>query len=413
MLRHRWLPYCSCPWARFQNLTSSFRPPGGPTPTRGFFCPKIGPFLLCLPAPRLPVPRDHDDPRAARYFSLMRVLAGDIGGTKTAVALVRVGANELTVERRSLYQSQEFASLEDILRRFLAGERRAPSVAGFGVAGPVIGGTAKVTKLPWTIDERRAAAATGIGRVRVVNDFVAAALGISYLKQRQLYTLAAGQPEPRGPIALIGAGTGLGQAALVWAGHRYEPLASEGGHIDLGPRDATEDRLVRFLRRRFGRVTRDRVLSGEGLFLLYEFLRADGFAPERHVVAKALAQGDRAAVVSRLALARRDRLCQGALRFFLSLYGSEAGNLALQYRATGGLYVGGGIAARILPAFRQPDFMASFLRKPPMEALLSRIPIHVVRDARLGLFGAAAAAYRTAIETTRRSSKRIVRPRRR
>jgi glucokinase len=343
----------------------------------------------------------------------MEVLAGDIGGTKTAIALVRVGARSLAVSRWQMYRSSQFASLEDILEQFFAGGRRRPGVAAFGVAGPVVAGTAKITKLPWTIDERRAAAAAGIPRVRVINDFMAAALGIAYLKPRHLLSLARGQCEPGGPVALIGAGTGLGQAALVRVNGRYEPLPSEGGHADFGPRDATEDRLVRFLRRRFGRVTRDRLLSGEGLGHLYDFLVDDGFAVPRPGVARAFTQEDRASVISRLALARRDRLCGEALRMFMSIYGSEAGNLALQYRATGGLYVGGGIAARILPAFRAPHFLRSFLDKPPLETLLSHIPVHVVREARLGLFGAAVAAYRTEIDTTRRSSKRIVRPRRR
>ncbi|HEX7252919.1 MAG TPA: glucokinase [Thermoanaerobaculia bacterium] len=340
----------------------------------------------------------------------MRVLAADVGGTKTAVAIVRVGARSLSLLRSRIYPSAEFASLESILEQFLSSERGRLAAAGVGVAGPVVTGTAKITKLPWTIDERRVAAAFGIERVRVINDFVAAALGISYLAPRQLLTLAAGRAEHRGPIALIGAGTGLGEAALAWVAGRYEPLASEGGHVDFGPRDAPQDRFVRFLRPRLGRVTRDRLLSGEGLGHAYDFLLHDGFAPERPNVRRALGEGDRAAVVTHFALARRDRLCAGALRLFMSIYGSEAGNLALQYRATGGLYIGGGIAPRILPAFRAPEFLESFLRKPPLEALLSRIPVRVVRDARLGLFGAAAAAYRTEIDTTRRSSRRSVRP---
>lgn len=342
----------------------------------------------------------------------MRVLAGDIGGTKTAVAVVRVDSRRLEVERYAVYPSQQFESLEDILEGFLETERSVPRVAGLGVAGPVIGSSARVTKLPWTIQARRVEAAIGIPRVRIVNDFVAAALGIPYLEERQLLTLARGKPERHGPIAVIGAGTGLGQAALIWEGRDYEPLASEGGHADLAPRTSLEDRLVAFLRPRFGRVTRDRLLSGQGLSLLYEFLRADGFAPEQRRVAKALAQEDPAAVVSRFGLARRDRLCVAALRLFVSLYGSEAGNLALQYRSTGGLFVAGGIAPRILAAFRYPEFLESFLRKPPMETLLSRIPIRIIRDSSIGLFGAAAAAYRTAIETTRRSSKTRIRPRR-
>jgi len=343
----------------------------------------------------------------------MRVLAGDIGGTKTAVAVVEIGGKRLSVGRHGRYPSGDYASLEEILEHFLLPERRRPSVAAFGVAGPVREGRAKVTKLPWTIDERKIAQLTGIGRVRILNDFVAAALGISYLSPRQVLTLAAGRAEPGGPIALIGAGTGLGQAALVSVAGQYEPLASEGGHADFGPRDPTEDRLVSALRARFGRVSRDRLLSGEGLTLLFDFLRDEGFAPESPGVVEASQREDRAAVISRFALARADRLCQEALRLFVSIYGSEAGNLALQYRATGGLYVGGGIAARIVEALKAPEFLNAFRNKPPMEELLSRIPVRVVREPRLGLFGAAAAAYRTAMETRRFSSKTRMRPSRR
>lgn len=340
----------------------------------------------------------------------MRVLAGDIGGTKTAVAIAQVAARSLSIERSEKFASGAFRSLEEILERFLSVERRAPRVAAFGVAGPVRRGRAKVTKLPWTIDERRLTRLLDIPHVRILNDFVAAAFGISYLKPRHLAVLQAGQAEHGAPIALIGAGTGLGQVALVRICGRYEPLASEGGHADLGPRNPTEDHLVRFLRKKFGRVTRDRLLSGEGLTHLYDFLKAEEVAHESASVARAFESEDRAAVVSRFGLARRDRLCTQALRLFVSLYGSEAGNLALQYRATGGVYIGGGIAPKILPALRGSTFLVSFQSKPPMVELLRKIPVCVVREPRLGLFGAAAAAYRMAVDTTRPSSKTTVRP---
>ncbi|HSS45419.1 MAG TPA: glucokinase [Thermoanaerobaculia bacterium] len=340
----------------------------------------------------------------------MRVLAGDIGGTKTTIAVVEIGGRSLSVGRSQTYRSSDFASLEEILVRFLNGQRARPRVAAFGVAGPVLAGRAKVTKLPWNIDAALLSGAAGIPRVRVLNDFVAAALGVSYLKPRHLVTLSAGRKERGAPIALIGAGTGLGQAALISIGGRYEPLASEGGHADFGPRNLTEDRLVQFVRERFGRVTRDRLLSGEGLSHLYDFLKRDGPTPESPAVTSAFASEDRAAVISRFGLDRTDRLCEQALRLFVSLYGSEAGNLALQYRATGGVYLSGGIAPKILPALRGLDFLESFRAKPPLEALLTGVPVHVVREPRLPLFGAAAAAYRTAIETTRPSSNPIVRP---
>ena len=340
----------------------------------------------------------------------MRVLAGDIGGTKTAVAIVEISGRRLSIVRLRRYPSAAFGSLEEIVGSFLAGDERPPRAAGFGVAGPVLAGRARVTKLPWTVEQRRLSRETRIPRVRILNDFVAAACGIPYLRAGRLRTLRAGEPERDGPIGLIGAGTGLGQAGLVRTPSGWEPLASEGGHADFGSRNPAEDRLVRFLRRRFGRVSRDRLLSGEGLGHLYDFLRSDGFAPESPRVSRALTGTDRAAVISRFGLSGKDRLCREALRLFVSIYGSEAGNLALQYRATGGVFIAGGIAAKILPALRDPSFLESFGSKPPMEDLLSRVPIRVVLEPRLPLYGAAAAAYRTAMETTRPSSKTRSRP---
>jgi glucokinase len=330
----------------------------------------------------------------------VRVLAGDIGGTKTAVAIANVDSRRLTIERTSTYASGEFSSLEEILADFLNAERKKPAVAAFGVAGPVVAGRARITKLPWSPQERTIARAAGIRRVRLLNDFVAASLGLPYLSGRQLATVSRGRPDPGGPIAILGAGTGLGQAALWRVGRRVEPAPSEGGHVDFGPRNDREDRLVRFVRARFGRVDRDRLLSGGGLVLIYEFLKSEGEAPESPEVAAAMEREDSAAVIGRLGLAESDSLCALALKLFVEIYGSEAGNIALQYRATGGVYVGGGIATRILPVLLTGAFRRAFLDKPPLEDLLARIPLKIVKDRRLGLFGAAAAAYRTSIETT-------------
>ncbi len=335
----------------------------------------------------------------------MRVLAGDIGGTKTSVAFIEVTARRLKVGRHARYASGEYACLEDILADFLSREGRPPEIAAFGVAGPVRAGRAHVTKLPWILEERRLARGLGMRRVSLVNDFVAAALGLAYVSPRHVAVLSRGEAEPEGPIGLIGAGTGLGQAALFSIAGRYEPFPSEGGHVDFGPRNAREDRLVRFVRARHGRVSRDRLLSGEGLRLLYDFLKAEGVARESRAVHRAFASEDRSAVISRFALNGRDRLCREALRLFVSIYGSEAGNLALQYRATGGIFVAGGIAPKILPALREGGFLEAFRDKPPHEALLKSVPVRVVREPEIGLFGAAAAAYRIAIETTRPSSK--------
>jgi glucokinase len=331
----------------------------------------------------------------------VRVLAGDIGGTKTALAVADVGPRSLVLTRTAIYPSADWPGLEEIARDFLAGERIGPDAAAFGVAGPVQKGSAKVTKLPWRLDEGRLARRLEIPRVRLVNDFVAAALGIPRVSSRKMTLLLPGRPDPGGPIGVIGAGTGLGQAALLTAGGAVLPLASEGGHVDFGPRDGREDALLRFVRKRFGRVDRDRLLSGEGLGHIYEFVKWQRRRPDAPGVARAFLREDRAAVISRFALSRRDPLCREALEMFASIYGSEAGNLALQYRATGGVYLAGGIAPKILPALRGPAFRDSFRNKPPLVDLLSKIPVRVIRDSRLALYGAADEAYRMAIETTR------------
>jgi glucokinase len=335
----------------------------------------------------------------------VRVLAGDIGGTKTTIALIDIGRSSLSVRRSERYASAAYPGLEQILDDFLASERERPAGAGFGVAGPVRGGSARITNLPWRIESASLARRTGIRRIALQNDFVSAAMGLRFLGARQLATLSRGRPERGAPVAILGAGTGLGQAVVLRGGGREVVVPSEGGHVDFGPTSDREDRLAAYLRGRFGRTSRERVLSGPGLVHIYEFLKRDGAAKESREVRDALAETeDAAAVVSRFGLARRDPLSRAALDLFVSIYGSEAGNAALQYRATGGVFLGGGIAGKILPALRSPRFLRAFRSKAPMAELLSRIPVHVVRDPRLGLYGAAAAAYETTIETTRPSS---------
>ena len=323
----------------------------------------------------------------------MRVLAGDIGGTKTALAIVEIAGRRCRVLRFERYHSADHPGLEEIVEAFLETEPARPAAAGFGVAGPVVNGRSKITNLGWRLDERLLARRARLGSVTLVNDFGANALGLRFLGARQTATLHRGRPDPRGPVALLGAGTGLGEAALLPSAEAV--VASEGGHVDFGPRSMLQDRLTVFLRRRFGRATRERILSGSGLVLLYEFLAAEGIArPSARAAAALESAEDRAAVISQLGLARRDRLCRAALDLFVEIYGSEAGNLALQYRATGGVYVAGGIAPKILPALRSPAFRKAFLDKAPMRGLLLKIPVRAVLDPRLGLYGAAAAAAR-------------------
>jgi glucokinase len=327
---------------------------------------------------------------------LVRILAGDVGGTKTALAIVDLDGKRCRVRRLDRYASAEHRGLAEIVEEFLAGERHRPKAAGFGVAGPVGAGRSLITNLGWRLDERDLARATGIPRVTLINDFGANALGLLNLPRSASTALLPGRADPTGPIALLGAGTGLGQAALIRRGENPVVVSSEGGHVDLGARSPLEDRLVGWLRGRFGRATRERVLSGSGLVLLYEFLGRVRAAPKSASVdARLRGAEDRAALISTLALERRDPLCRAALELFAGIYASEAGNLALQYRATGGVYIAGGIAPKILPVLRSPAFRRAFRTKPPMDALLARIPVRVVLDPRLGLYGAAAAATRS------------------
>jgi len=215
----------------------------------------------------------------------MRVLAGDIGGTKTAIATVDIDRNECRVRRLVRYPSADYPGLEEIVQQFLSDEKSRPRAAGFGVAGPVRDGVAKITKLPWRLDVRTLSRKTRIPRVALVNDFQAAAAGIHYLRSRQLTTLVPGRGERGATVAILGAGTGLGQAGIVHRDGRAVIVASEGGHVDFGPRNAAEDGLVDFLRRRFGRATRDRILSGGGLALIYEYLKS--YSPYDNVTAQA------------------------------------------------------------------------------------------------------------------------------
>jgi glucokinase len=334
----------------------------------------------------------------------MRILAGDVGGTKTSLAIFEIGRGGRSLLRSERYPSGAYPGLEEVVEIFLRGEA-APAAAGFGVAGPVRDGTAKITNLPWRIEEGRLEQATGIRRVVLINDFVSNARGLPFLSPRQVATLARGRPDPRGPIGILGAGTGLGQACLVPSEGHYEVVPSESGHADLAARDALEDRLVAFLRRQCGRATREKALSGRGLVYLYEFFKSERAAREsRRVLAEFRKADDRAAVISRMGLARKDPLCRLALDLFVSIYGSEAGNCALDYRATGGVFLAGGIAPKILPALKRPAFLRSFRNKPPMDGLLSKIPVRVVLEPRLGLIGAADAAYRTTTMEASRSS---------
>ncbi len=318
-------------------------------------------------------------------------LAGEFGGTRTVFGLFGGRDGTLARLRESTYASATHPSLEAMIVEFLGADNTgAVTAACFGIAGAVLGGRVKLTNLPWTASVEGVAAVLPGARVGLVNDVQATGFGALKLGPGQLHALneGAAPPEP-GNIAVIAAGTGLGEGFLFWDGARYRPAASEGGHADFAPRSEEEIELYRFLRGRFRRVSYERIVSGPGLRNLYDFERGrrGGAAPDW--LTKRLAEGDPAAVVTDAALAREDESCVAALDRFCEIYGAEAGNLALKVLALGGVFVAGGIAPRVLPVLRNSAFMRAFSEKGRFSPLLARIPVKLVLETRVALIGAA------------------------
>lgn len=324
------------------------------------------------------------------------ILAGDLGGTKTLLALFSARDARLELVRDGAFASRTHATFDEILDVFLAG---GPSVrldvACFDVAGPVADGRARTTNLPWTLEEGALAAKLGVARVKLLNDLEATAYGMLHLEPTKLACLNPGrQPPRRGHVAVIAAGTGLGEAYLFFDGERHHPIASEGGHADFAPRTELEIGLLRHLYQHLGgRVSYERVLSGPGLFAIYEFLRDTGLGVEPDWLRAEIAAGDPSAVVSQAALARKEPLCVRALDVFCELYGAEAANMALRCLTYGGVYVGGGIAPKILPALRA-GFPRGYLDKGRFSPMVAEIPVHVALEPRAALLGAANFALR-------------------
>ena len=319
------------------------------------------------------------------------ILAGDVGGTKTNLALYRREARGLLRSRMTTYRSVEHAGLDPILRDFL-GEGATVERACIGVAGPIEDGRCRLTNLDWEVDEASLRRTLEVREAYLINDLQATASSLPFLRKADTAVIQEGEADPQGTMAVLAAGTGLGDGFLVGSGAGYIPLASEGGHVDFAPRDEREIRLHAFLRARHGRVSVERVLSGPGLHDVYRFLReAEGMAEEPRIAAEVAGGVPQHAIV-RHGLAGGAGACAEALRIFCSLYGAEAGNLALQYLATGGVYLGGGIAPAILPALRRGQFLSAFRDKGRMGNLLSRVPVVVILDPTAPLLGAASFA---------------------
>lgn len=318
----------------------------------------------------------------------MRVLAGDVGGTKTLLALYEERDGRFTEIRRARFESAAYAGLGQIARAMLADESAPVERAAFGIAGPVVDDTSKTTNLPWHIDARALERELGIERVCLLNDFHAVALGVPSLRDEDLVVLQEGEVDPTGPMAIVGAGTGLGEAVVVPVDGALRVLPSEGGHSDFSPRDEDEIDLLRFLKERHGRVSVERVVSGQGIVSIYDFLVTTGRAQESTAIRRRMATTDPAAVIGAAAIADEDPACARAVRMFISAYGAEAGNLALKVLPTGGLYVAGGIAPKLMPLMRGSTFLDGFRAKGRMRRLLERMRVSVIVDSNVGLYGA-------------------------
>ncbi|MGB9671298.1 MAG: glucokinase [Halothiobacillaceae bacterium] len=320
-------------------------------------------------------------------------LAGDIGGTKTVLALYTQRGGELVIVREASVPSRDHAAFEDILEAFLGLDPPRLEGAAFGVAGPVVDGRCQTTNLPWVLEEAALGARLGCP-VRLLNDLEAAALGMLQLPPEQRVPLSTSRRARDGMTAVIAAGTGLGQALLFWDGLRYHVQPTEGGHCDFAPNSAEEDALLVWLRGKFGgHVSVERVLSGPGLLNIWTFLRDTRRVPLEEASAQTIAASpDPSAAIARLALEGRDGACLHALTLFCRIYGAEAGNLALKCLSSAGVLVGGGIAPKILPLLKQGAFMEGFLDKGRFRNLLAAMPVEVVLEPRAPLIGAAHAA---------------------
>ena len=324
----------------------------------------------------------------------MRVLAGDIGGTNARLAVVDVGERDTHVMHEGRYPTPGTPGLAPIVRRYLAdlGTDAVPERACFGIAGPVVDGECRTPNLPWMVSAAGLAAEIGIPATTIINDFQAVGYGLPRLGPADLVTLQAGEAAPRGTIALIGAGTGLGQGFLVWMGGRYRVQSSEGGHVAFAARDPTEWGLRGTLLDEFGHVSYERILSGPGLERVYRYLAHTGFATERPDLRQEMEREDPAAVITRHGLAKDDALSTRALELFVSVYGAQAGQFALTVLATGGVYVAGGIAPRIIAKLQDGAFVSAFRSQGRLSDLAARLPLHVIVSPVVGLLGAAARA---------------------
>jgi glucokinase len=331
------------------------------------------------------------------------VLAGDIGGTKTLLRFAEKNTDGFTVLYEQRFAGADYANFSDVLREFIANSKNhlgdLPRLSGacLAIAGPVRDRQSQLTNLGWFFDSDRLAEEFNIANVSLINDFVAVGYGVLGLKSDDLYTLQKGRVAERSPIGVIGAGTGLGEAYLGWNGDRYEVYPTEGGHTDFAPRNDLEIDLLRYLQKRHDRVSVERVASGTGIVAIYQFLRDRQAVTESPEIAEKVrlwesgdTDSNAAAAIANSAMDRSngDRLATQTMQMFVAAYAAEAGNLALKLIPSGGFYIAGGIAAKILPLLQDETFLQVLKSKGRISTVLEDIPIHIVLNPEVGLIGA-------------------------
>lgn len=312
------------------------------------------------------------------------ILAGDIGGTNTRLALIEQG----TVQKETKFPSRKYPNLQSIILEFLEKHHVPIQKACFGIAGPVRRGRCQTTNLPWIVDAQELKQELKIPWVKLLNDLEANAFGMFTLSPKDFFLLQKGEEQEEGNQALISAGTGLGEACLFWDGHRYHPFASEGGHVDFSPRNEEECELFKFLQKEFSHVSYERVVSGPGLYNIYRFLTQTGREKACAEIEERMKQEEPPRVITHAAIEKKDQACIKSVERFASFYGAEAGNLALKCLALQGVFLGGGIAPYLLDALREGEFVRSFCDKGRFKSLLEAIPIRVVLNDNTALLGA-------------------------
>ncbi len=318
------------------------------------------------------------------------ILAGEIGATRTRLAAFETEGNRLQCVVEKTYMSQQHDGLSGILADFIKTEGIPVHSACVGVAGPVRAGRSKISNLPWVIDARDVAKQLRLNSVGLLNDLEAYAYGIDGLESKDFITLSEGAEEAEGNRAVISAKTGLGMAGLYWDGFRHHPFACEGGHADFAPRNDLQMELLAYLQKKYGRISCERILSGPGIKNIYDFLRDTHKADEPEWLQTQMgAAPDPPALISRLALEGKAAICDQTLSIFVSVFGAQTGNCALNFMSTGGIFIGGSIAAKIVPKMMDPLFLECFLDKGRMGTILKDIPVKIVTNDDSGMIGAA------------------------